>query len=164
MILFPKQMSPLIFNWPMRSWLHTQIAARVCGALAEKLRGIDAERVISPALGGIIVGHEVARALGKPHIFVEKEEGKLVLRRGFEIRPGARFIVAEDVVTRGGRVQETIDTCARTARRSRPSPRSWIAVAGSWPISAAHSSRSSRWMWRPTSRTSSRPISPARPR
>ena len=88
---------------------HTQIAARVCAALAEKLREIEAERVISPALGGIIVGHEVARTLGKPHIFVEKEEGKLVLRRGFEIKPGTRFIVAEDVVTRGGRVQETID-------------------------------------------------------
>jgi len=88
---------------------HTQIAARVCGALADKLRDIAAERVISPALGGIIVGHEIARALGKPHIFVEKEDGKLVLRRGFEITPGARFIVAEDVVTRGGRVQETID-------------------------------------------------------
>ena len=89
---------------------HTQIAARVCGALAEKLAGIEAESVISPALGGIIVGHEVARALGKPHIFVEKDDaGRLVLRRGFEIEPGARFIVAEDVVTRGGRVQETID-------------------------------------------------------
>jgi orotate phosphoribosyltransferase len=88
---------------------HTQIAARVCGALADKLRDIAAERVISPALGGIIVGHEIARSLGKPHIFVEKEDGKLVLRRGFEIKPGARFIVAEDVVTRGGRVQETID-------------------------------------------------------
>ena len=88
---------------------HTQIAARICGALAAKLEFIEAERVISPALGGIIVGHEIARALGKPHIFVEKEDGKLVLRRGFEIQPGTRFIVAEDVVTRGGRVQETID-------------------------------------------------------
>jgi orotate phosphoribosyltransferase len=87
---------------------HTEIAERVCGMLAEKLRHIDAPRVISPALGGIIVGHEVARALGKPHIFAEKEEGKLVLRRGFKIAPGDRFIVAEDVVTRGGRVQETI--------------------------------------------------------
>ena len=89
---------------------HTPIAARVCGALAEKLRGIGAECVISPALGGIIVGHEVARALGKPHIFVEKDDaGRLVLRRGFKIESGTRFIVAEDVVTRGGRVQETID-------------------------------------------------------
>lgn len=88
---------------------HTTIAAKVCGALADKLRDVSAERVISPALGGIIVGHEVARSLGKPHIFVEKEEGKLVLRRGFVITPGTRYIVAEDVVTRGGRVQETID-------------------------------------------------------
>ena len=89
---------------------HTPIAARVCAALAEKLRGVEAESVISPALGGIIVGHEIARALGKPHIFVEKDDaGKLVLRRGFKIAPGTRFIVAEDVVTRGGRVQETVE-------------------------------------------------------
>lgn len=87
---------------------HTQIAARVCGELAEKLRGIDAQRVISPALGGIIVGHEIARALGLPHIFAEKENNVLVLRRGFEIAAGERFIVAEDVVTRGGRVAEAI--------------------------------------------------------
>lgn len=89
---------------------HTKIAERVCSLLAEKLRGIDAETVISPALGGIIVGQEVARSLdGKRHIFAEKEEGKLVLRRGFQIAPGEKFIVVEDVVTRGGRVQETID-------------------------------------------------------
>lgn len=88
---------------------HTEIAADVCGRLADKLRGIECEAVISPALGGIIVGQEVGRALGKRHIFVEKDAGGLVLRRGFEIRPNERFIVAEDVVTRGGRVQETID-------------------------------------------------------
>ena len=62
-----------------------------------------------PALGGIIVGQEVGRSLGKRHIFVEKEDGKLVLRRGFRIDKGEKFIVVEDVVTRGGRVQETID-------------------------------------------------------
>jgi orotate phosphoribosyltransferase len=88
---------------------HTKIAERVCGMLADKLRRLETDGVISPALGGIVVGHEVARHLGKRHIFVEKEEGKLVLRRGFQIKPGERFIVAEDVVTRGGRVQETID-------------------------------------------------------
>ena len=65
--------------------------------------------MISPALGGIVVGHEVGRALDKRHIFAEKEEGRLVLRRGFQIDQGERFIVVEDVVTRGGRVQETID-------------------------------------------------------
>src|SRR5437870_7773914 len=87
----------------------TEIAAKVCGWLANKLRGFHCDTVISPALGGIIVGQEVGRSLGKRHIFVEKEEGKLVLRRGFQISPGERFVVVEDVVTRGGRVQETID-------------------------------------------------------
>src|ERR1043166_7968931 len=77
--------------------------------LAHKLRNFDCDGVISPALGGIIVGQEVARALGKRHIFVEKENGKLSLRRGFKIDNGERFIVVEDVVTRGGRVPETID-------------------------------------------------------
>lgn len=88
---------------------HTDIAAKVCGQLAEKLRAIEADAVISPALGGIIVGQEVGRSLGKRHIFAEKDAGGLVLRRGFQIAPNERFIVAEDVVTRGGRVQETID-------------------------------------------------------
>ena len=88
---------------------HTDIATKVCGWLADKLREFDCDTVISPALGGIIVGQEVGRVLGKRHIFVEKEEGKLVLRRGFQISANEKFIVVEDVVTRGGRVQETID-------------------------------------------------------
>lgn len=88
---------------------HTKIAGRVCGLLAGKLQSIDCDSVISPALGGLIVGHEVGRQLGKRHIFAEKENNALVLRRGFQIKPGERFIVVEDVVTRGGRVQETID-------------------------------------------------------
>src|SRR5437660_4788536 len=88
---------------------HTEIAAKVCGWLADKLRKFDCDTVISPALGGIIVGQEVGRSLGRRHIFVEKDEGKLVLRRGFQISPDEKFIVVEDVVTRGGRVQETID-------------------------------------------------------
>jgi len=88
---------------------HTDIAARVCGQLADKLREFDCDAVISPALGGIIVGQEVGRALDKRHIFVEKESGGLALRRGFKIDNGEKFIVAEDVVTRGGRVQQTID-------------------------------------------------------
>jgi orotate phosphoribosyltransferase len=88
---------------------HTDIAARVCAMLADKLRKFGCDSVISPALGGIIVGQEVGRALGKRHIFVEKDEGKLVLRRGFKIDNGEKFVLVEDVVTRGGRVQETID-------------------------------------------------------
>jgi orotate phosphoribosyltransferase len=88
---------------------HTEIAAKVCGWLADKVRAFDCDAVISPALGGIVVGQEVGRSLGERHIFVEKDEGKLVLRRGFQILPNERFVVVEDVVTRGGRVQETID-------------------------------------------------------
>ena len=88
---------------------HTEIAAKVCGWLADKLREFDCDGVISPALGGLIVGQEVGHSLGKRHIFVEKEDGKLVLRRSFQISPDERFILVEDVVTRGGRVQETID-------------------------------------------------------
>lgn len=88
---------------------HTGIAAEVCGRLADKLRPVECDAVISPALGGIVVGQEVGRALGKRHIFAEKNPGGLVLRRGFHILPNERFVVAEDVVTRGGRVQETVD-------------------------------------------------------
>jgi orotate phosphoribosyltransferase len=88
---------------------YTDIATEVCTRLADKLREFDCDAVISPALGGLIVGQEVGRALGKRHIFVEKENSQLVLRRGFKIVKNERFIVVEDVVTRGGRVQETID-------------------------------------------------------
>ena len=88
---------------------HPRQAERVCKALADKLARYDCASIITPALGGIVVGHEVGRALGKRHIFAEKEDNRLVLKRGFEIAPGERFLVVEDVVTRGGRVQETLD-------------------------------------------------------
>jgi orotate phosphoribosyltransferase len=88
---------------------HTEIAAQICADLAAKLADVPCEAVISPAMGGIIVGQEVGRNLGKRHIFAEKQDGKLVLRRGFKVAPGERFIVAEDVVTRGTKVQETIE-------------------------------------------------------
>jgi len=87
---------------------HTELAAAICHQLANKLAHIRADSIISPALGGIIVGQEMGRSLQKRHIFVEKEGGKLALRRGFQISNGERFIVAEDVVTRGTKVQETI--------------------------------------------------------
>ncbi len=78
-------------------------------ALAEKLRPLGATTVISPAMGGLVIGQEVARQLGLRFVFVEKEDGKLVLRRGFKIAPGERIVIVEDVVTKGGRVQETLD-------------------------------------------------------
>jgi len=89
-----------------------RIAGGLCEALVKKLQTkmdtADVSSVISPALGGIIVGHEVARAMDKPCIFAEKQDDKLVMRR-FKMEPGERYVIAEDVITRGGRVQETID-------------------------------------------------------
>ena len=85
----------------------TKVAEQVCTALAAQLRNIDCDTVISPALGGILVGQEVARQLGKPHIFAEKDDnGALVMRRGFHIKPGEKFIVIEDVVARALPVAE----------------------------------------------------------
>ncbi len=90
---------------------HPTAAEYLCRVLASRMKssipaGVDA--VISPALGGLIVGHELARALGVMSIFAEKTDGKLAMHR-FSIKPGMRYVVAEDVVTRGGRVQEIID-------------------------------------------------------
>jgi orotate phosphoribosyltransferase len=89
---------------------HPRVAGQLCGDLAVKLKTLGAQVVISPALGGLFVGHEVARALGLRHVFVEKNSaGKLELRRGFQIARGEKVLVVDDVVTKGGRVQETID-------------------------------------------------------
>src|SRR5277367_2475318 len=78
-------------------------------ALAAKVRSLGLTTVISPAMGGLVLGQEVARQLKARFIFAEKDDGKLVLRRGFKIAPGEKILVVEDVVTKGGRVQETMD-------------------------------------------------------
>src|SRR3954467_5726705 len=78
-------------------------------ALAQKVASLAPATVVAPAMGGLVIGQEVARQLGCPFIFVEKEEGKLSLRRGFKIWPGDRILIVEDVVTQGGRVKETME-------------------------------------------------------
>jgi len=89
---------------------YPRLGERLCGALASKLKDAGAQTVISPALGGLFIGHEVARALNVRHIFVEKNAtGKLELRRSFHIALQERILVVEDVVTKGGRVHETMD-------------------------------------------------------
>ena len=89
--------------------------AEACGAeIAGRVRGLDAQTVLSPALGGIVIGQEVGRALGVRAIFAERQDGKLMLRRGFSLAPGERVLVVEDVVTTGGSTRETIDV-ARAA-------------------------------------------------
>jgi orotate phosphoribosyltransferase len=85
------------------------VVEKVGCALADKVRQLNVATVIAPAMGGLVLGQEVARQLRCRFIFVEKEEGRLVLRRGFKIAPGERILIVEDVVTKGGRVQETIE-------------------------------------------------------
>lgn len=89
--------------------------AEACGAaIAERVRGLGPAAVLSPALGGVVIGQEVGRALGIRAMFAERQEGVLTLRRGFQLSPGERVLVVEDVVTTGGSTRETIDV-ARAA-------------------------------------------------
>jgi orotate phosphoribosyltransferase len=89
--------------------------AEACGkAIADLVRPSAPAVVLSPALGGIVIGHEVARALGVRALFAERQDGTLTLRRGFSLAPGERVLVVEDVVTTGGSTRETIDV-ARAA-------------------------------------------------
>jgi orotate phosphoribosyltransferase len=78
-------------------------------ALAEKFQGQGIELVASPAIGGIVIGHEVARALGARFVWTEREAGQMTLRRGFTIAPGEKTLIVEDVITTGGSTRETID-------------------------------------------------------
>ena len=86
-------------------------AERLCRALAEKVRErikSPTDLVASPAMGGVLVGYEMGRQLGVPSIFFERVDGKLVLRRGFDIAPGARVLMVEDIVTTGLSSRECI--------------------------------------------------------
>ena len=84
-----------------------RIARALAGRLPEETRSaIDI--VVSPAMGGVIIGHEMGRALGKPAVFVERPEGRFELRRGFRLDPGAKVLMVEDVVTTGLSSREAI--------------------------------------------------------
>lgn len=84
---------------------------RLCKALAERLKEFKADAVVSPAVGGIIMGYEMARQLKTANFFAERQDGKMTLRRGFELKKGMRVIAVEDVVTTGGSVKEVIELC-----------------------------------------------------
>lgn len=92
---------------------HPDAAERLGRLLAAGLTSLagPAAVVVSPAIGGLIIGHEAARALGARHIFTERDPatGKMILRRGFAVEPGERAVVVEDVITTGGTTKDVID-------------------------------------------------------
>jgi orotate phosphoribosyltransferase len=87
---------------------HSRVAEQLGSELAAKLRHLGAAVVAAPALGGILVAHEVARALGTRAIFTEQQDGAMTLRRGFSLAPGEPTLVVEDVLTTGLSTRETI--------------------------------------------------------
>ena len=92
--------SALVLQYP-------DFAESLGAALAARTRHLQPTAVLSPALGGIVIGQEVARALGVRAMFAERQEGALTLRRGFVLREGDRVLVVEDVLTTGGSTRET---------------------------------------------------------
>lgn len=84
-------------------------AALLCGELAQHFREDGIDVVVGPALGGIIIAYEVARSLGIRAMFAEREEDKMLLRRGFQVEEGERVLVVEDVVTTGSSVNEVME-------------------------------------------------------
>jgi orotate phosphoribosyltransferase len=93
---------------------HPREAETLGAALGNLVRELGVQTVLSPALGGIVIGQEVGRALGVRAIFAERQDGTLTLRRGFTLEPGEKVLVVEDVVTTGGSTRETMDV-ARAA-------------------------------------------------
>jgi orotate phosphoribosyltransferase len=87
---------------------HPRVAEKLCSELAAKLQHLGAATVAAPALGGVLVAHEVARALGVRALFTERQEGVMSLRRGFRLKPGEPTLVVEDVITTGLSTRETI--------------------------------------------------------
>ena len=129
--IFTRTKALLEGHFVLRSGLHSAHyfqCAQVCQHMAEverlaalllgRLPGLTFQTVLAPAMGGLVIGQEVARQARARFIFAEKENNVLVLRRGFKIGAGEPVLVVEDVVTRGGRVQE----CLEIVRRAGGAP------------------------------------------
>ena len=93
---------------------HMDRVSELVEMLVAKLGSIEVDTVLAPAMGGLVLGQEVARQMKKRFIFAEKQDGNLVLRRNFKLSAGEKVLIVEDVITRGGRVQECIDIVKST--------------------------------------------------
>ncbi|MEJ6601120.1 MAG: orotate phosphoribosyltransferase [Verrucomicrobiia bacterium] len=113
-------------HFVLRSGLHSGHffqCAQVCQDMAAvtrltelmlpTLNAFEFDTVLAPAMGGLVIGQEVARQTGKRYIFAEKVDDRLAIRRGFKFSPGEKVLIVEDVITRGGRVQEALDLIAQ---------------------------------------------------
>lgn len=106
-----------IFLQKAKVFMHPEKTERLCRALAAKIREAgygDVSQIVSPAVGGIIPGYETARHLGVPAIYTERVNGQFELRRGFEIAPGEKVIVVEDIVSTGISIRECIEAIKKT--------------------------------------------------
>ncbi|MBV8517283.1 MAG: orotate phosphoribosyltransferase [Acidobacteria bacterium] len=92
---------------------HPRNANAIGAALGERVRTLGAQKIVAPALGGVIIGYTVAAALDLPSIFTERKDGAMTLRRGFAIGDGERVVIVEDVVTTGKSTRETADVVAQ---------------------------------------------------
>ncbi len=90
-----------VLQWPER-------ASALGAALGDALAALGVDVVLSPAMGGLVIGHEVGRALGRRAVFAERVDGAFTLRRGFGLEPGEKVVVVEDVVTTGGSTREVL--------------------------------------------------------
>ena len=88
---------------------HPQYTEKLCKAIAEHFKDANIDTVVGPVTGGIIIAHEVGKALGTRAIFTERVDGKMTFRRGFSLSEGERVLVVEDIVTTGGSVREVVD-------------------------------------------------------
>lgn len=93
-----------------RLLMHPELAAKAVAKIVDKIDKDNIDVVIGPAMGGVVVSYEVARQLGKPSMFLERENGEFAFRRGFEIKKGQRVLVTEDVITTGKSILEAIKT------------------------------------------------------
>jgi len=109
--------------------MHPSNATALATELVKTIDADDYDMVVSPAIGGLVIGQEVARQLNKPFIFTERKEGEMQMRRGFSIPDGAKLLVVEDVITTGGSVRE----CIAVVREFGGNPTTVLAVVDRAP-------------------------------